>query len=103
MFTEAAAEPAKREAPVESVKFARGINETNVVEIPEYMHHFSWVRKDIHRKCRNSSARKMIERGTMLQDYESNEVGHGYYVKDYDQKLITVSDNFNLTAIFDSL
>jgi hypothetical protein len=81
----------------------RGINETNVVEIPEHMHHFSWVRKDIHRKCRNSSARKMIERGTMLQDYGSNEVGHGYYVKDYDQKLITVSDNFNLTAIFDSL
>lgn len=74
----------------------RRINETEVVELPVTMHHFSWVRKDIERKCRNSSAKENIEVGTMLLDYHAPEVGPGYYVQDYCQKLIEVPDSFNL-------
>jgi hypothetical protein len=74
----------------------RRINETEVVELPVTMHHFSWVRRDIERKCRNSSAKENIEKGTMLQDYYSKEVGPGYYVKDYDKKLIEVPDYFKI-------
>jgi hypothetical protein len=78
----------------------RRINETEVVELPVTMHHFSWIRKDIERKCRNSSAKENIEKGTMLQDYYSDQVGPGYYVKDYDKKLISVPDSFNLLGFF---
>lgn len=82
----------------------RRINETDVVELPVFMHHFSWVRKDIERKCRNSSAKENIERGTMLQDYHSPEVGPGYYVQDYDKKLIEVPDSFCINpAVFTNL
>jgi hypothetical protein len=77
----------------------RRINETEVVELPVTMCHFSWVRKDIERKCRNSSAKENIEKGTMLQDYYSDHVGPGYYVKDYDKKLIEVPDYFGLGTI----
>lgn len=74
----------------------RRINETEVIELPVYMHHFSWVRKDIERKCRNSSAKENIERGTMLQDYYSPNIGPGYYVKDYDKKLVNVPNLFSI-------
>jgi hypothetical protein len=74
----------------------RRINETDVVELPVFMHHFSWVRKDIEKKCRNSSAKENIENGTMLLDYHSPEVSAGYYVQDYCQKLVEVPDLFDL-------
>ena len=74
----------------------RRINETEVIELPVFMHHFSWVRKDIERKCRNSSAKENIERGTMLQDYYSKDLGEGYYVRDYDKKLTVVPNSFGI-------
>lgn len=74
----------------------RRINCHNVVELPVHMHHFSWVRKDINRKARNSSAKNNIERGTMTQDYINPKVGPGFYVKDYDKKLIEVENYFNI-------
>lgn len=76
----------------------RKINETDVVELPVFMHHFSWIRKDIERKCRNSSAKENLERGTMLQDYYSTQVGPGFYVRDYEKKLIQVADNFRINC-----
>lgn len=78
----------------------RRINEWVVAMLPVTMHHFSWVRLDIERKCRNSSAKRNIERGTMLQDYHSPDIGPGFCVKDYGMKLIEVNDNFNLSGIF---
>jgi hypothetical protein len=74
----------------------RRINEVNVAELPAHMHHFSWVRKDIERKARNSSAKANLERGTMLQDYHNPEVKEGFYVRDYDKKLIRVPNQFNI-------
>lgn len=74
----------------------RRINETNVIKLSEYMHHYSWVRKDIERKARNSSAKSNLEAGTMLKDYFNENVGPGYYVKDYDQKLVEVENYFSI-------
>jgi len=72
----------------------RTINTQNVTLLPVYMHHFSWVRKDIERKCRNSSAKANLERGTMLNSYYDACCGHGFYVKDYEKKLIEVPNQF---------
>lgn len=78
----------------------RRINCKNVELLNIHMHHFSWVRLDINRKTRNSSARRNIARGTMLESYNDSACGDGYYVKDYDKKLITVEDLFGLNKIF---
>ncbi len=74
----------------------RGINCQNVVELPVFMQHFSWVRKDIERKCRNSSARENIARGTMLKSYYDPNCGPGYYVKDYEKNLLEVENYFGI-------
>lgn len=78
----------------------RKINAENVIQLPTYMHHFSWIRRDIGRKIRNSSAKDNIANGTMLYSYHHPDVGPGYYVLDYDKKLIEVDDFFNLMPIF---
>lgn len=74
----------------------RNVNQKNIVLLPVHMHHFSWVRLDIDRKARNSSAKRNLEKGTMVQDYHKKEVGPGFYVTDYDKKLIEVPNNFNI-------
>ena len=74
----------------------RRINASDVFEITGYMHHYSWVRKDIERKVRNSSAKANIERSQLLQDYHNPELGPGYFLKDYGQKLIEVPNYFNI-------
>jgi len=68
----------------------RRINETNVALLDTHMHHFSWVRNDIERKVRNSTAKNGIARGTLLQDYYNPEVKEGFYLRDWQQKLIEV-------------
>lgn len=78
----------------------RTVNESDVIELPVFMHHFSWVRKDIERKARNSSARDNIKNGTLLLDYYSGQVGSGFYIQDYQRKLIEVPDIFGLNPIF---
>lgn len=74
----------------------RRINTGSVVQISEPMHHFSWVRKDIERKVRNSTARKNIERSKLLRDYYHPDLKAGYYLEDYRQELIEVENIFNI-------
>ncbi len=62
----------------------------------EAMHHFSYVRKDIERKIRNSSARKNIFNNNVLEEYNSTLVAAGYFVKLYQQHLIEVPNIFNI-------
>ena len=74
----------------------RKINEQNVVLLDIYMHHFSWIRNNIERKFRNSSAKANIEKSDLLKDYYSDETKSGYFLKDYGQKLIEVENLFNI-------
>ncbi len=73
----------------------RRINETNVVLLNHCMHHFSWVRKDIEMKIRNSSA-NLARSPKLLADYLSKEATPGYYVDGFHQKLMYVSNIFNI-------
>jgi hypothetical protein len=76
----------------------RSINTDDVVLLPDvFMHHFSWVRKDIERKARNSSAARNIKRTTLVEDFLSPDITEGSVVKDYyGKKLIRVPNTFNI-------
>lgn len=71
-------------------------NESDVYLISEMMSHFSWVRKDINLKIRNSSARDNLYKSKLLRDYFDPNVGPGFYVEDFKQKLIAVDNIFNI-------
>lgn len=72
----------------------RKINESNVVMLSHFMHHFSYVRKNIDMKIRNSSARANIEKGHLREDWEKAEVG--MFVRDYNTHLVEVPNYFNI-------
>lgn len=74
----------------------RRINCNNVELLNVHMHHFSYIRKDIMRKINNSSARNNFKKGTILQDYNNPDLKCGYYVKDYEKKLIEVPNLFDI-------
>jgi hypothetical protein len=75
----------------------RRINETKVIELPVYMHHYSYVRKDIGRKIRNSTARKTIEKKHFV-DYQ-RDLKAGDYLPCFERKLIEVPDYFNINSM----
>lgn len=73
----------------------RSVNCENVVKLPIFMHHFSYIRKDIGRKIRNSSAKANLQASTIWYDY-TNAIP-GYHVKPFfDQKLIEMPNQFNI-------
>ena len=74
----------------------RRVNCTDVTLISEKMHHFSYVRVDIERKIRNSSAKANIERSRYLEYYNS-DLKEGDFIEGFDQKLIEVENLFNIT------
>jgi hypothetical protein len=73
----------------------RRINCTDVIELPIKMHHFSWVRKDIQMKIRNSSAKGNIENSQLLSDWD--KAGTGSFIKDYNTSLIEVPNLFGIS------
>lgn len=66
-------------------------NTKSVVEIPFLMHHFSWVRKDIARKARNSSARNLMQHLTDWKDAKP-----GMRLKAYEGQLVECENIFNI-------
>jgi len=58
------------------------------------MEHFSWVRDDIERKIRNSSARVNIERSDVREEFRIAEAG--YFLKFYKRTLYTVEDKYGI-------
>lgn len=74
----------------------RRINTNDVVKLPVFMHHFSYVRKDINRKLNNSSARNNFRhiQHVIMEDYEN--AAPGYYCKSYHDRLIEVENKFNI-------
>lgn len=74
----------------------RKVNEQDVVELKHFMHHFSYVRKNINLKIRNSSARENIYKSKLLRDYFDPNVGEGSFVQDFGQKLVKCDNIFNI-------
>lgn len=73
----------------------RRINIYSRVEMSSiYMHHFSYVRKDINMKIENSSARLENSRSVILE--EMKEAKPGYVSKLYHQPLEEVPNYFNI-------
>lgn len=83
----------------------RRINQTDVIQLPVFMHHYSYVRKDIERKMRNSTAAKNLSKGTLLHSYNEVKRLHqkglcnGYYVTDYERYLTTVPNYFDINIL----
>ncbi len=75
--------------PTRQLNIKNGVEWSNII-----MHHYSWVRKDVDKKIRNSTARTNIERSTVRQDFAL--ATEGYYCNFYGKKLIRASVNFNL-------
>lgn len=75
--------------PTRQLNITRGVLWSNIM-----MHHFSWVRDDISRKIRNSSARMNIERTDVREEYRIAEAG--YFLKFYRRTLYTVENKFNI-------
>ncbi len=78
----------------------RTVNANHVVELPIFMHHYSWCRHDIMRKARNSSARIKIESGNILRDYNHPDLGEGYLLQNWNRRIKVVEDIFGLDKIF---
>lgn len=76
----------------------RAINQSDIVELPFFMHHFSWVRKDIMLKARNSSAQGIIKNPIIMKDYNSPELGPGYFLANWNRRLVEVPDMFTLSS-----
>lgn len=73
----------------------RKINCLNSTEMNLPMHHFSYVRKDIERKIRNSTARENIMKSDAYQQYIAGPKA-GDFINVYNQKLIKVENIFNI-------
>lgn len=63
------------------------------------MHHMSWIRSDIKKKIRNSTARENIEKSTIVQDYVDAKAGG--YCQFYRAKLEACENLFNIPDIID--
>ena len=64
----------------------RQLNITSGVEWSEItMHHMSWIRSDVFKKIRNSTARQNIEKSTIVRDYVNSKAG--YYCEFYKAKI----------------
>ncbi len=78
----------------------RQTNATNGIEWSEItMHHFSWVRSDVMKKVRNSTARQNIEKSTIVRDYKNGQ--EGYYCEFYKATLQGCENVFNIPEIVD--
>jgi len=78
----------------------RQMNITSGVEWSEItMHHYSYIRSDLRKKIRNSTARQNIENSTIVRDYVNSKAG--YYCEFYKAKIESCENLFNLPRIVD--
>jgi hypothetical protein len=78
--------------PTRQVNVNKGIEWSNII-----MHHYSYVRKDLEKKIRNSTARYNLERSTIRQDFVSAK--EGQFCKFYGKTLIRASVDFNIPYV----
>lgn len=78
----------------------RQMNITSGVDMIDVtMNHYSWVRRDIKKKIRNSTARVNLERSTIVQDYLNAK--EGYFCQFYKKSLEACSNLFDLPEMID--
>lgn len=83
------------EGPEIRIDPTRSLNINSGVQwSPIIMEHYSWVRKDIEIKIRNSTARANIERSTIRKDFA--QARENYYCEFYGKTLIRASVDFNI-------
>jgi hypothetical protein len=63
------------------------------------MHHFSYLRKDLRKKIRNSTAAKNLAKSTVIEDYQNAK--EGYFCKMYGATLNKCDNLFNMPEIID--
>lgn len=80
--------------PTRQLNINSGVEWSDII-----MHHMSWIRADIKKKIRNSTARENIEKSTILTDY--CQAKEGYYCQFYKAKLEACENLFNLPEIID--
>lgn len=79
----------------------RSMNINDDVEWSEItMHHYSYIRKDLKKKIRNSTARANIERSTLVEDYVNAK--EGYFCQFYGKTLEMSPNVFGLPEITDA-
>jgi len=80
--------------PTRSFNITSGVEWSTIT-----MHHMSWIRKDIKKKIRNSTARQNIENSTIVRDYVNAKPG--YYCEYYRATLEECENLFNIPDIID--
>ena len=75
--------------PTRQLSYTSGIEWSNIV-----MKHYSYIRKDLEQKIRNSTARHNIERSTLRQDFVIAKAGE--FCNFYGKVLTTAPNTFNI-------
>lgn len=78
--------------PTRSLNINSGVERTDLI-----MHHYSWIRKDFNKKIRNSTARRNLERSTILNDLLLAK--EGYFVQFYQRHLKRSTVDFGIPEI----
>ena len=81
--------------PTRSLSIISGVEYTEEV----MLEHYSYVRKDIKMKIRNSSAKANIERSTLLTDYL--QAKEGYFVEFYKKTLSRSQLDFGIPEFYE--
>lgn len=80
--------------PTRQMNIASGVEWSEIT-----MHHYSYIRSDLRKKVRNSTARYNLEKSTIFQDYL--EAKEGYYCKFYGKTLESCQNLFGVPNIID--
>lgn len=78
--------------PTRSLNITSGVERTDLI-----MHHYSWVRKDYQKKIRNSTARRNLEKSTILNDLLLAK--EGYFVDFYQRHLKRSTVDFGIPEL----
>jgi hypothetical protein len=78
--------------PTRSLNITDGVERTDLI-----MHHYSWVRSDFNQKIRNSTARRNLERSSILNDLLHAK--EGYFVEFYQRHLQRSSVDFGIPEL----
>lgn len=83
--------------PSRSLNINSGVEYTEDIEL----HHYSYIREDLEKKIRNSTARGNLERSTIREDFANAKPG--YFCKFYQKTLTECPNYFNIPENIASL